>query len=167
MRKKYLLAEMDKLIAKNDDLFAENSELKIKLAALEEKIGVLEARIEEMNTQSAEDTALTKEYEDGEEALPDNAALETNEEITDLDKSSAAIGRVVLRSAEICDTFAKSGNENAKDLINLALGRTEVFKSEMLNAVTEKSGEPIDDIILHAEAEVYNYFESLKGQIEN
>ncbi len=79
--------------------------------------------------------------------------------------SSSAIGRVVLRCAEVCNTFSNNNYQNSKDLVNLALGRTEVFKSEVLQLISDDSSE---DILLAElnlkETEVKEYFELLLRQ---
>ena len=79
--------------------------------------------------------------------------------------ASKAIGRVVLECTKLCNDFAALGDVNSKDLINLALGRTEVFKSEVLQLATEKRC--ADDIVNELESKeqaVAEYFELLKNQ---
>lgn len=80
--------------------------------------------------------------------------------------ASEAIGRVVLKSAQLCNDFAAEGNQNSKDLINLALGRTEVFKSEALSLVSteEMSDERFEAELRSREAAVNEYFELLSRQ---
>lgn len=79
--------------------------------------------------------------------------------------SSSAIGRVVLKCAELCNTFANENNINSKDLINLALGRTEVFKSEVLQlASQEMSEESLLAELKLKETEILEYFELLLRQ---
>lgn len=82
-----------------------------------------------------------------------------------LKSASASIGRVVLKSTELCNGFAAHSSINSKDLINLALGRTEVFKSEVLTLVTEEmSGERLTAELNSKEAAVYEYFDMLVRQ---
>lgn len=90
------------------------------------------------------------------QALPEDA----------LKSASEAIGRVVVKSAELCNAFAAAGNQNSKDLINLALGRTEVFKSEVLSLVSseEMSKERFEAELRSREAAVNEYFELLSRQ---
>lgn len=80
--------------------------------------------------------------------------------------ASEAIGRVVIKSAQLCNEFAAEGNQNSKDLINLALGRTEVFKSEALSLVSteEMSDERFEAELRSREAAVNEYFELLSRQ---
>lgn len=83
-----------------------------------------------------------------------------------LNIASESIGRIVLKSAELCNTFAQNGDINAKDLINLALGRTEVFKSEVLQLVSEDmSIERLSAEVNSREAAVVEYFDLLVNQI--
>ena len=79
--------------------------------------------------------------------------------------SSSAIGRVVLKCAELCNTFANENNINSKDLINLALGRTEVFKSEVLQLASQEMSEELLLAELKLkETEILEYFEMLLKQ---
>ncbi len=81
--------------------------------------------------------------------------------------SSEAIGRVVMRSATVCNKFAAVGDVNSKDLINLALGQTEVFKSEVLSLISENMTEQRFSAELKSrEAAVYEYFDLLLHQIQ-
>ncbi len=78
---------------------------------------------------------------------------------------SSTIGRVVLKSADICNTFASENNINSKDLINLALGRTEVFKAEVLELATQEISEELLSAELNLkETEIIEYFELLLKQ---
>ncbi len=83
-----------------------------------------------------------------------------------VDIASKSIGRIVLKCAEACNVFMKAGDANSKDLINLALGRSEVFKSEALALVKEElSRERLTAELNAKEAEVTEYFELLLQQI--
>ena len=80
--------------------------------------------------------------------------------------ASASIGDVVLKCTELCALFAENGGSNAKDLVNLALGRTEVFKSEALGIIEES--EDVSYIIRELECKKRNaleYFDLLKKQV--
>ncbi len=79
--------------------------------------------------------------------------------------SSSSIGRIVLKSAELCNGFAKDCTPNSKDLVNLALGRTEVFKAEVLELVSQDLSEELIAAELNAkETAVIEYFELLSRQ---
>ncbi len=79
--------------------------------------------------------------------------------------ASKSIGRVVLECTKLCNTFATIGDINSKDLINLALGRTEVFKSEVLQLATDgKTANSIECELNSKEQAVFEYFELLKNQ---
>ncbi len=86
--------------------------------------------------------------------------------VKEIDAGSRVIGEVVVRCALLCNEFTERGGGNAKDLVNLALGRTEVFKSEVLSAVTDGG----DNISLQEKLDqlknsVFEYFELLRSQI--
>ena len=79
--------------------------------------------------------------------------------------ASKSIGRVVLECTKLCNKFASIGDINSKDLINLALGRTEVFKSEVLQLATErKSVDDIENELNLKEQSVFEYFALLENQ---
>ena len=101
--------------------------------------------------------------DDSKESEPYAAAAGSVKEI---DAGSRVIGEVVVRCASLCNEFTEHGGSNAKDLVNLALGRTEVFKSEVLSVVTDGG----DNISLQEKLDqlknsVFEYFELLKSQI--
>lgn len=82
-----------------------------------------------------------------------------------LNLCSEAIGRIVLKCAELCNSFAACGRPNSKDLINLALGRTEVFKSEVLTLATENiDSERLKAEVNSREMSVKEYFDLLLRQ---
>ena len=79
--------------------------------------------------------------------------------------SSSTIGRVVLKCAEICNVFVSENNINSKDLINLALGKTEVFKAEVLELLSQDiSDEILTEELKTKENEIFEYFELLLRQ---
>ena len=84
-----------------------------------------------------------------------------------LDSASSAIGRVVLKCTDVCNTFVSAGDINSKDLVNLALGRTEVFKSEVLSLATSNdiSLDMFNAELKLKETSVIEYFELLLKQI--
>ena len=66
----------------------------------------------------------------------------------------------------LSNTLATSGNKNAKDLLTLTLGRSEVFKQRVFEAT--KEGADIDAVkaaINLLEAETIEYFEQLRAQL--
>ena len=193
MNKKNILAEIESLAQKNNSLFEENSNLKTEQQELLCKIAMLEKEIETLTVTVAEKEALILELENqninNELVEPvsvskDDAVIDTPADTvinvaeiketeivsvdygTGVDMASEAIGTVVLKCSELCAHFAEAGGPNAKDLINLALGRTEVFKSEALSVI-----EAIDDITeisteLNKRMEnTFDYFDLLKKQL--
>ena len=86
---------------------------------------------------------------------------------TALKLASEAIGRVVVKCAELCNHFASIGSPNSKDLVNLALGRTEVFKSDLLSLISdnEQNEETLSSEIERREADVVEYFDLLLSQL--
>ena len=85
---------------------------------------------------------------------------------SDVDLGSRAIGEVVVRCASLCNDFTASGGQNAKDLVNLALGRTEVFKSDILSLVSDGGDDRLTaEKIGQLKNSVFDYFDLLKEQM--
>jgi chromosome segregation ATPase len=194
VNKKNIIIEIENLAKKNNALFEENKELKTEKEELLSKISLLQKEIDILTVTIAEKETYISELESQkckdslsesvEITIDDALNIETPVEIvindtvikneekisTDygsgVDLASTAIGSVVLKCSELCAHFAETGGPNAKDLINLALGRTEVFKSEALSVI-----EAFDDISeISAELNkrmenTFDYFDLLKKQI--
>ena len=81
--------------------------------------------------------------------------------------ASSIIGQVIRTGTEMCNEFAESGNEQAKDLINLTLGRVEMFKLQTMDLVEEYKNDESDNFKLRIQMlinDINDYFESLKQQ---
>lgn len=83
----------------------------------------------------------------------------------DTEYGAAVIGKTVVEAAKYCEQLKNC--DNAKELINLILGRTEVTKAEILNIVTsdnkaEEKRRLIDEQFAAAE----DYFASVTAQTE-
>lgn len=187
-----LVAKNNELFNDNVKLAKEVLELKSELEALKETVNA-SANIKTTTAEDAEPSVSVKSVapiepiiNDNDNILDvkDNDASENNaesgvSEVSDIDISldsvcegdcaeyaSELIGKIVLRSAEVCNTFAESGGQNAKDLINLAIGMTEVFKADALSIVTEKiSDEDKNSKLLEKYTAATEYFDLLLTQI--
>ena len=83
----------------------------------------------------------------------------------DTEYGAEVIGKTVVAAAKYCEHLKT--RDNAKELINLILGRTEVAKAEILNIVTtdnadEEKRRLIDEQLALAE----DYFASVTAQTE-
>lgn len=176
MRKKQLIFQIDKLVLKNSELYDDNIalckdiELKAqKITALENKIVELEEMLmnktneSPCNNESYEKQVLVQsENNDETETVSEIKEVLLSNEVNN---ASTVIGEVVLKCAELCNEFTELGGQNAKDLINLALGRTEVFKSDVLEIVSNDDSETDKEkAITDKVNSVYEYFELLKKQ---
>lgn len=196
MRKKQLIKQMELLVSKNNELFNDNVklakevlDLKSELEALKETVNA-SANIKTTIAEDAEPSVSVKSVAPVEPIIDNIDVPKTNDvfeeineskayEVSDIDISLASvcegncaeyaselIGKIVLRSAEVCNTFAESGGQNAKDLINLAIGMTEVFKADALSIVTEKiSDEDKNSKLLEKYTAATEYFDLLLTQI--
>ncbi len=164
-------------------------QLKIKVASLEAEIEILKAvSVSAPDVDSTEDIAVACDYVDEVAAEPE--AEEQKQSVDEIENvtipearhnnivstvlpeialklASEAIGRVVVKCAELCNHFATVGSTNSKDLVNLALGRTEVFKSDLLSFISDKAQdeEMLSSEINRREADVFDYFDLLLSQL--
>ena len=76
------------------------------------------------------------------------------------------IGKIVLSSAEYCNRLTEMGAApNAKELVNLILGRTEVAKGEILRlSQSELDGEEMLAAMEREYNEAEDYFKSVMAQ---
>ena len=193
MRKIKLIKEIDTVIAKNNELYSKCKELENLVNKNDTLIDSLKLQLEEVKAENEilrsdyfkpkqstvvddidDGTVIVNNYDDENETedVYSQSAMSNekayfkpllNESVLKI--SSSAIGRVVLKSAELCNKFANDNNINSKDLINLALGRTEVFKSEVLELTTQDISEELLTAELNLkETEIIEYFELLLKQ---
>lgn len=188
--KKQIELRIEELVKKNRDLFAENAMLSAQLEGKDKLIGELSEKITALteltenyksiidSLNSAEDNVAEAVYSDSsalpkaEENTADNSDNTNDKNLSqfvidgDISSASVLIGKAVKECAAACNEFAEAGGSNAKDLINLALGRTEVFKSELLQIV---SSDKSSDEKMHESGELFNsvteYFNLLRSQI--
>ncbi len=181
------LVEKNQTIAEltsvNARITAENELLKAELASLNEMVKAencdkssnADIGFQEDATSTVADL-VTPKSESGDKGptLHENSAGEITPTFattalmpeSKIEAASQAIGRIVLKCAELCNTFASVGDINSKDLINLALGRTEVFKSEVLQLAIEiKDIDTLNSELAVKEAAVTEYFELLTNQL--
>lgn len=189
--KRQIELQIEELIKKNRKLFSENAELSAKveekdglIAGLNEKIAVLSEQvssekliIESLMTVkdgSGADTVYSDSAAIGEikadekpcAAAPERTDISGFETDPDISKASSFIGKAVRECAAVCNEFVESGGNNTKDLINLALGRTEVFKSEILLILSsDKSSEEKSCEAQELLKTVTDYFDLLRSQI--
>ena len=164
---KELQDEIEKLKLENAEL-AENSVSTFKALTVNELAGVDEVVEENIDPEASVDNEINQEEPEqntNAPVIPENIDIcaDADENIV---SASSVIGKIVLECAELCNLFTKEGGQNAKDLVNLALGRTEVFKSEILQLVTEN--EDFNDAKTEVNlkvASIREYFDLLKKQL--
>ncbi len=164
---KELQDEIEKLKLENAEL-AENSVSTFKVLTVNELADAAEAVEENIEPEASVDNEINQEEPEqntNAPVIPENIDIcaDVDENIV---SASSVIGKIVLECAELCNLFTKEGGQNAKDLVNLALGRTEVFKSEILQLVTEN--EDFNDAKTEVNlkvASIREYFDLLKKQL--
>lgn len=153
-------------IVENDTVVVEQSEISESSADIEPAKEILPETIQRPLTEAVAENKMTHGID---EAVIENISSLKSTLLANnkLDSASSAIGRVVMKCTETCNTFVSAGNVNSKDLVNLALGRTEVFKSEVLSLATANdiSIDMFNAELSLKETSVLEYFELLLKQI--
>ena len=152
-------------------LLEQNIQLFDRLTAAEGEIKRLKNELEEEKRRAAalkeENARLTENK--GSTAAPlkmlESKVIKQAGITPDTDYGAAVIGKTVVAAAKYCEQLKT--RDNAKELINLILGRTEVAKAEILNIVTsdnvaEEKRRLIDEQLALAE----DYFASVTAQTE-
>ena len=152
-------------------LLEQNIQLFDRLTAAESEIKRLKKELEEEKRRTAalkeENARLTENK--GSTAAPlkmlEAKVIKQAGITPDTDYGAAVIGKTVIAAAKYCEQLKT--RDNAKELINLILGRTEVAKAEILNIVTsdnvaEEKRRLIDEQLALAE----DYFASVTAQTE-
>lgn len=153
-------------MADNNSVEVEQNEISENSADIEQAEGILPETIQKSSTEAASENktahCIDEEVIDNISCLK-STLLANNK----LDSASSAIGRVVLKCTEACNNFVSACNVNSKDLVNLALGRTEVFKSEVLSLATadDISIDMFNAELCLKETSVLEYFDLLLKQI--
>lgn len=122
MRKKQLLEQNNSLFDKLQDANAEIVRLNSEIKKLEEKNKSLKS-----SCKNAEQPPIERLKE---------RITERHKLSEDVEYGSAVIGKIVVEAAKNCNILSLRQNEQAKELINLILGKTEVAKSEILKIVS-------------------------------
>ena len=152
-------------------LLEQNIQLFDRLTAAEGEIKRLKNELEEEKRRAAalkeENARLTENK--GSTAAPlkilESKVIKQAGITPDTEYGAAVIGKTVVAAAKYCEQLKT--RDNAKELINLILGRTEVTKAEILNIVTsdnvaEEKRRLIDEHLALAE----DYFASVTAQTE-
>ena len=152
-------------------MLEQNIQLFDRLTAAEGEIKRLKNELEEEKRRAAalkeENVRLTENK--GSTAAPlkilESKVIKQAGITPDTDYGAAVIGKTVVAAAKYCEQLKT--RDNAKELINLILGRTEVAKAEILNIVTtdnadEEKRRLIDEQLALAE----DYFASVTAQTE-
>ena len=150
-------------------LLEQNIQLFDRLAAAESEIKRLKKELEEKNRTVAslkeENARLTENK--GSAAAPlkilESKVIKQAEATPDTDYGAAVIGKTVVSAAKCCERLKT--RDNAKELINLILGRTEVAKAEILKTVSSDIAFDEKKAKIDAEYEsAKDYFESVIRQ---
>lgn len=159
LRKKQLIEQNSALFGKLDMANAEISELKKEISTLKKEIAALipqdEPQINEpVNTESVKKAEHTEEVK--------SEKIELSE---DIEYGSSVIGKIVVEAAKNCNILSARQNEQARELVNLVLGKTEVAKSEILGIVSsEKELSEKKRLIDTQYAAACEYFIGILGQ---
>ena len=126
------------------------------------------------NTEEPEETKVVEAVETTEIAETVEEKTETTVKHIEVDSleddiskyAAKSISNISLKAAMLSNTLALSQSPNAKDLLTLTLGRSEVFKQKVFevtkSAVSYDTAKASINLL---EAETIEYFEQLKAQL--
>lgn len=155
MRKKELLIQNTQLFDKLTVYEMQIAKLKEELAQRDRLISNQKAEIERIKNENNPKPLKTLE-----EKVIKQATVSNN-----IDYGAAVIGKTVVSAAKYCNKLAAAEFQNAKELLNLILGRTEVAKAEILKIVSSEISSDEKKEKIDAEYEKANdYFESVMAQ---
>ena len=152
-------------------LLEQNIQLFDRLTAAEGEIKRLKNELEEEKRRAAalkeENARLTENR--GSTAAPlkilESKVIKQAGITPDTDYGAAVIGTTVVAAAKYCEQLKT--RDNAKELINLILGRTEVTKAEILNIVTADTADEEKRRLIDKQfAAAEDYFASVTAQTE-
>ncbi len=156
--KKALIKLNTQLYEKLDDSFLNEKNLQKEIEVYKQKVEILEKEI--TNRQFAP----VNEPDCLEEKMEESKNYQLSDE---MQYASQVIGKTVMEVTMLCNEFTQNSQDlTRKELVNLALGRTEVLKSEILKILSlEVSFEEKKNLIEKEQREIFDYFDSLKAQI--
>ncbi len=134
------------------------TELQAVILEQQQTIDSLQTSLDKTTAENKQLRAEIKEFE---------MNPKTEEKLSEDFKFAASyIGKVTVEVTKVCNKLLSDAkNENAKELVNLALGRNEVFKANVLKIL----GEQIDldqkkTLIEKERNEAFDYFNSILAQ---
>lgn len=154
------------LLKLNQDLFSQLDNAKLAVENIKKENEELKIEIEKLKQppQALRDNGtVTEPIKKLEEKLIKQAGISDETQY-----GAAVIGKIVVSAARHCNklTALNSGSENIKELVNLILGRTEVAKAEILEAVSNDSDfEEKKNLIDAKQQAAEDYFNSVCAQI--
>ena len=172
--KKSLINLNNELFVKLDNSLGENRRLEEEITRQNKLIEDLENKLQ----WKAEENIVCQESiceETEEDEIPHEVGIDTeivteNEEMKLSDEKEYAakvIGSAVVEVTRVCNKItAESCDENCKELVNLALGRNEVLKSQILKILSgEQSFEEKKVLIEKERKDAFDYFDSILAQM--
>ena len=162
----------------NKELREKSEALSGKAATLENEIAALKAELEalkeEKNAQ-AENAPEAAEQHTGN--IPSESPLSPLQNLEqkvanqvrlsdETEYAASVIGKIVVSATRHCNYLTATGNPNAKELVNLILGKTEVLKAEILNIVYSPADFITKKALIDNQLDTAkDYFTSVKAQI--
>lgn len=144
-----------------------------KVEAAPEVVQISQCQAEEKNYETEQPQTEEATLSQVESAVPKTESKESmmkqKSEIklsSEIEYAASVIGEAVIEVTKVCNKIAANGSENTKELVNLALGRNEVLKSEILQILTlEISFEQKQNLIQSEKTKAYDYFNSILAQM--
>ena len=163
MRKRQLLELNHELYNSLESVKASAEELRKENMMLRKSLSELEKEIEFLKTQnSVPETVDIPPVT----PTPENEFTSKTEISNETEYAARIIGKIVISAAKYCSKLGSMQDKpDAKELINLILGRTEVAKAEILKIVSSQNSIEVKNELMNKElSNAEDYFQSVFAQ---
>ncbi len=164
VNKKSLVKLNTELYEQLDNSYFEQTNLKAEISNYKERIESLEL---ELSQQKITEIQTFDCVDEGQQIMETKIEKEPVQFSDEMQYASSIIGKTVVEVTKLCNQLTKDEQDiTRKELVNLALGRTEVLKSEILKILgMEISFEEKKNFIEKEQQQALDYFDSIKAQI--
>ncbi len=159
MRKKQLIEQNTALFDRANAAEAAAAQLKAEIAGKDKEIIALKEEIENLKNEQQN---IKSPINNLKEKVIKQAAVNS-----DMQYGARVIGKIIVEAARYCSKLSENGGGiNAREHINLILGRTEVAKAEILEIVSsDNSEEEKKKRIDEEQSQTVDYFGSVMANI--
>lgn len=164
VNKKSLAKLNTELYEQLDNSYFEKESLKEEILEYKERVENLEF---ELSQQKLAEISVIDNINEEQQIMETKIEKSPVKFSDEMQYASSVIGKTVVEVTKLCNALTKDEQDlTRKELVNLALGRTEVLKAEILKILgMEIAFEEKKKLIEKEQLETLDYFDSIKAQI--